>query len=272
MKSGQGITSANIDQFSEYPCYGGNGLRGFTTQFTHEGSYALVGRQGALCGNVLGVEGRFFASEHAIVVIALPRTDIRWLTIVLGRMRLNQYSESSAQPGLSVTKLLSLNVAFPSTKAEQEAIAEALNDADAFIESLERLIAKKRLIKQGAMQELLTGKKRLPGFSGEWEVKRFGEIAQPRGERIDPRRIRIQELCVELEDIEQGTGRLIGQSEIRESLSLKSVFKNMTYYLENFVLTYVNIGLLTRMGSVLQRFGCLWRSALYCSHNFCFSS
>jgi type I restriction enzyme S subunit len=74
MKSGKGITSANIDGFSKYPCYGGNGLRGFTTRFTHEGSYALIGRQGALCGNVLGVEGTFFASEHAIVVTALPQT------------------------------------------------------------------------------------------------------------------------------------------------------------------------------------------------------
>lgn len=62
------------------------------------------------------------------------------------------------------------------TQAEQEAIAGALSDADALIESLERLIAKKRHLKQGAMQELLTGKKRLPGFSGEWEVKSLGDL------------------------------------------------------------------------------------------------
>ena len=61
-------------------------------------------------------------------------------------------------------------------KSEQEAIAEALSDADALIESLEQLIAKKRQIKQGAMQELLTGKRRLPGFSGEWETKLLGEV------------------------------------------------------------------------------------------------
>ena len=61
---------------------------------------------------------------------------------------------------------------------EQQAIATALSDTDALIESLEQLIAKKRLIKQGTMQELLTGKRRLPGFSGEWEVKRLGEIAK----------------------------------------------------------------------------------------------
>ena len=64
------------------------------------------------------------------------------------------------------------------TKAEQEAIAEALSDADTLIEALEQLVAKKRQLKQGAMQELLTGKRRLPGFSGDWEVKAIQDIAQ----------------------------------------------------------------------------------------------
>jgi type I restriction enzyme S subunit len=161
MKSGEGITSANIDQFSKYPCYGGNGLRGFTTRFTHDGRYALVGRQGALCGNVVGVEGKFFASEHAIVVTALPRTDIRWLTLVLGEMHLNQYSESSAQPGLSVSKILSLNIACPPSKAEQTAIAEALSGMDAELAALEQRRDKTSALKQGMMQELLTGRTRL---------------------------------------------------------------------------------------------------------------
>lgn len=67
-------------------------------------------------------------------------------------------------------------VPFPSSLKEQEAIGNALSDADALIESLEQLLAKKRQIKQGAMQELLTGKRRLPGFGGEWEVKALGEL------------------------------------------------------------------------------------------------
>lgn len=67
-------------------------------------------------------------------------------------------------------------IPLPPTKAEQEAIATALSDADALIESLEQLIAKKRHIKQGAMQELLTGKRRLPGFSGEWDVKALRDV------------------------------------------------------------------------------------------------
>ncbi len=61
---------------------------------------------------------------------------------------------------------------------EQQAIASALSDVDALITSLEQLITKKRNIKQGAMQQLLTGKKRLPGFSGEWEVKNLGELGE----------------------------------------------------------------------------------------------
>jgi type I restriction enzyme S subunit len=69
-----------------------------------------------------------------------------------------------------------VRITLPPTLAEQEAIASALSDADAWIESLEQLIAKKRQIKQGAMQELLTGKRRLPGFSGEWETKTIGEL------------------------------------------------------------------------------------------------
>ncbi len=79
---------------------------------------------------------------------------------------------------LNVGDVLEFLVPLPPTKAEQEAIAEALSDADALIESLEQLLAKKRHLKQGAMQELLTGKKRLPGFSDEWEVKRLGEVAK----------------------------------------------------------------------------------------------
>lgn len=84
--------------------------------------------------------------------------------------------------GVSQTHLLNrvfqkCPIPLPPTLAEQEAIAGALSDADAWIESLEQLIAKKRQIKQGAMQELLTGKRRLPGFSGQWEWKRLGEVA-----------------------------------------------------------------------------------------------
>lgn len=86
-------------------------------------------------------------------------------------------TDSGAKAGINLTTVQKIHLALPPTKAEQEAIAEALSDADALIESLEQLVAKKRLIKQGAMQELLTGKRRLPGFSGEWEVRAIGDVA-----------------------------------------------------------------------------------------------
>lgn len=79
-------------------------------------------------------------------------------------------SMRSGQPGINGREYASVLIPLPPTKAEQEAIAGALSDADALIEGLEKLIAKKRHLKQGAMQELLTGKKRLPGFSGEWST------------------------------------------------------------------------------------------------------
>ena len=192
MKSGESITSANIDGFSKYPCFGGNGLRGYTKRFTHDGAFALIGRQGALCGNVVRAQGRFFASEHAVVVTAQPGTDVAFLTYVLGRMRLNRFSESSAQPGLSVSKVLKLALAVPPNEAEQRSIATALTDVDDLLTSLDRLIAKKRAIKQGVMHDLLTGRKRLSGslavasIPDGWDSVTIGDIASKVGSGITP--------------------------------------------------------------------------------------
>ena len=80
-------------------------------------------------------------------------------------------------PGLSRSDILDQTIPLPNDTAEQRAIAEALSDVDELLGALEKLIAKKRAIKQAAMQQLLTGKTRLPGFSGEWETTRLGEIA-----------------------------------------------------------------------------------------------
>ena len=176
MKSGESITAERITSEGKFPCFGGNGLRGYTTTFTHDGSYTLIGRQGALCGNVTFVSGRFYASEHAIVVTPKKETDIKFMSYVLYDMNLNQYSESSAQPGLSVKKLLELEYPIPKNKEEQAAIAEALSNIDSLISALQKLIEKKKSIKQGARQELLTGKKRLPGFSVEWRQALFGDL------------------------------------------------------------------------------------------------
>ena len=96
------------------------------------------------------------------------------------RRRLEQSMNGSALQEIPIAALRSFKIALPPTKAEQQSIAKALSDADALIESLEQLITKKRHIKQGAMQELLTGKRRLPGFSGEWEMMQLGGMVEIR--------------------------------------------------------------------------------------------
>lgn len=161
LKSGLGITSKDIDDSSTYRCFGGNGLRGYTQRYTHEGNYVLIGRQGALCGNIQYVSGRFFASEHALVATPSNFSNAMWLAVYLERMNLNQYSESSAQPGLSAEKLRILKLITP-TNEEQTAIATILSDMDSELTALQQKLAKARSLKQGMMQQLLTGRIRLP--------------------------------------------------------------------------------------------------------------
>ena len=106
MKSGDGITAMSIEPAGEYPVYGGNGLRGYTSSYTHDGNFALIGRQGALCGNVHIAQGRFWASEHAVVATVHSGHALEWFGAILGVMNLNQYSIAAAQPGLSVERVL----------------------------------------------------------------------------------------------------------------------------------------------------------------------
>ncbi len=165
LKSGLGITSKDIDDSSAYRCFGGNGLRGYTQKYTHDGNYVLIGRQGALCGNIQYVSGRFFASEHALVATLSKFSNAMWLAVYLERMNLNQYSESSAQPGLSAEKLRILKLITP-TNEEQTAIATILSDMDNELQALSQKLEKARALKQGMMQQLLTGKIRLPLAAG----------------------------------------------------------------------------------------------------------
>lgn len=160
MKSGQSITGASIEGNGDYPCYGGNGLRGYTKTYTHEGTFPLIGRQGALCGNVTLARNRFYASEHAVVVTPYQGVDAEWISWILIHMNLNSISEASAQGGLAVSKILKLKAPFPQ-REEQCAIAAILSDMDAEIESLEQELVKLCDLKQGMMQNLLTGRIRL---------------------------------------------------------------------------------------------------------------
>ncbi|MBN2894255.1 MAG: restriction endonuclease subunit S, partial [Bacteroidales bacterium] len=127
LKAGQFVKADKINKtFNEkfYPCYGGNGLRGYVETFTNEGQFSLVGRQGALCGNVHLVSGKFHATEHALV--AYPKNDINqiWLHYQLVFMNLNQYATGTAQPGLSVMNLNPIEISVPSPKEQEKIVAE----------------------------------------------------------------------------------------------------------------------------------------------------
>ncbi len=139
LRAGMGITSDSIDETGPYPVYGGNGIRGYGTGFTHEGRRPLIGRQGALCGNVTMAQGRFWASEHAVVASPAPEVDADWLRFLLVTMDLNQYSMSAAQPGLAVGVIQALESPLPPLP-EQRAIAAFLDRETAKIDAL---VAKK---------------------------------------------------------------------------------------------------------------------------------
>ena len=108
MRSGDAITAISIEGTGEYPVYGGNGMRGYTSSYTHDGNFVLIGRQGALCGNVHMAHGRFWASEHAVVAKLQGDHILDWLGALLTVMNLNQYSIAAAQPGLSIDRVLNL--------------------------------------------------------------------------------------------------------------------------------------------------------------------
>lgn len=109
-------------------------------------------------------------------VLSNPGISSRFVHYFMLSFRLGSLVSTTALPSLSGTVLNGIRILLPPTRIEQEAIAEALGDADALIESLEQLLTKKRHLKQGAMQDLLTGKRRLPGFSGEWQVRRLSDL------------------------------------------------------------------------------------------------
>jgi type I restriction enzyme S subunit len=138
--------------------------------------------------------------------------DSYWLAQLLnspiGRGQIENVEYGTAQKKFNISDAINFSFPVPPA-AEQIKIAEAAKNFDQYIESLEQKIDKKCQVKQAAMQELLTGKRRLPGFSGEWEEVQLGDIAAIRNTKAVASSMPAQTECVELECIEQGTGRLL---------------------------------------------------------------
>jgi type I restriction enzyme S subunit len=161
LKSGDAIVSEQIGDTGTYPVYGGNGLRGYFENFNHDGDYILIGRQGALCGNINYGYGKFWASEHAVVVHPTLPLNFKWLGETLRVMNLNQYNVSSAQPGLAIANIVCLKIPFP-TVQEQNNIALYIENEttklDRMINTIQSAIAKLQEYRTALITAAVTGK------------------------------------------------------------------------------------------------------------------
>ena len=168
-----------------YPYYGPTKIQDYINEFRVEGEYALIGEDGDhfLKWNEIPMTqitcGKFNVNNHAHLIKGKSNITLtKWFYYFFKHRNITQHlaRQGAGRYKLSKSTLITIPCVIPPTIFEQNAIANVLYDNDALIECFDKLIVKKKAIKQGTMQELLTGKKRLPGFSGKWEVKKLGDI------------------------------------------------------------------------------------------------
>lgn len=164
ISAGDNITAESIEESGDFPVYGGNGLRGFANLHNQQGDRVLIGRQGALCGNVHLAKGPFFASEHALVVAPHKKINLVWLEHALRDLNLRLLSQASAQPGISASEVSRQRVNLPPFEA-QHAIAQRISNEtermNALIEEstkLRDLLLKRRSV---LITEVVTGRKQV---------------------------------------------------------------------------------------------------------------
>ena len=180
-KSGSFIAAAEIEETGEYPVYGGNGLRGYSETYNHDGEFALIGRQGALCGNMNYSTGKAYFTEHAVAVKANDLANTKFLYYLLDKMNLGQYSDQSAQPGLAVGKIIKLKNMFPS-KEEQDRIGDYFTNFDHLITLHQRKCDQTKKLKKYMLQKMfpqngeLYPEIRFEGFTKAWEQRKFSDV------------------------------------------------------------------------------------------------
>ena len=140
LQAGKNITAKYISpeqsESHKYPCYGGNGIRGFVTNSNRRGEFPIIGRQGALCGNVNLAIGEFYATEHAVIVDRFSNTDLMWAYYTLIALNLNQYATATAQPGLAVSVINDVIVPIPPLQ-EQCRISKTITLLFSLIDEIE---------------------------------------------------------------------------------------------------------------------------------------
>ena len=156
-------------------------MRGFTNHYNHDGEYALIGRQGALCGNVNYAVGKSYFTEHAVAVRANKTNQTRFLYYLFSTMNLGQYSGQSAQPGLAVGNLVELENVVPS-KPEQEKIASFLSSLDNLITLHQRKYDKLQVLKKAMLEKMFPKNSsgvpeiRFKGFTDAWEQRKAKDL------------------------------------------------------------------------------------------------
>ena len=182
-QSGDFISAEKILASGPYPVYGGNGLRGYAKRYNHDGFYALIGRQGALCGNVNTAVGKAYFTEHAVAIKANSLHDTRFLVHLLRCMDLGQYSGQSAQPGLAVGVLKEVETTVPS-KVEQQAIGSFFSRLDDLITLHQRKYDKLVVFKKSMLEKMFpkdgesVPEIRFAGFTDPWEQRELVDIAE----------------------------------------------------------------------------------------------
>ena len=153
-----GITTAadDIHEFEkgmyEIPCYGGNGIRGYVREKSYTGNYPIIGRQGALCGNVQYATGEFHATEHAVLVSLLKNDNSVWVYHLLKLMDLFRYHTGAAQPGLAVKTLNTVEV-IVADKRKQDQFAAFVEQADKSKLAIQKSLEQLETLKKSLMQQ-----------------------------------------------------------------------------------------------------------------------
>lgn len=219
MRAGKFVSASEIKDVAAddlYPCYGGNGLRGYTKTFTHDGTYPLIGRQGALCGNVCLVHGKFHATEHAVVISPSSQANTKWLYYKLHALNLNQYATGVAQPGLSVSRLKTVVIELPSLEVQQQIVAEC--------EMVDKAAEMAKASASQAVESLNHLLEQLAGTT----LDKIANIAMHMTDGIDPQQQRGFVNYIGLENIEGHTGKLTGDivTDYQTIKSTKTCFKS----------------------------------------------
>ena len=216
MAAGKSKPTAQImpDPFEgSFPCFGGNGIRGYVDKYNQDGTYSIIGRQGALCGNINVATGKFYATEHAVVTTLFSDIDFNWSNYILEALHLNKYATGAAQLGLSVANILNVFVPIPSTK-EQQHIGRKISEIIEVIESIE-------LQKQKLQRAVLNTKSKI------LDLAIRGKLV-PQDPNDEPASVLLERIRVEKEE-------LIKQGKIKRVKTESTIFKgeDNSYYLKD---------------------------------------